>query len=121
MQRTQIKLLKPNQEYIAFVKFKDGTPDKLKIEVAAHPYSTSKSCYYRSDRSEVFLTYVAGNSENTWKKIDDYSYVGDGETPNNHIKFKDEQIKDKYKDYYFQICTVPNHQLSENDFNKLKT
>jgi hypothetical protein len=102
--------IQPNSNNISMTGAKNSSWKSFKDRIKQNVLDTLPSATFKDDKAV-----------DTWKKIDDYSYVGDGETPNNHIKFKDEQIKDKYKDYYFQICTVPNHQLSENDFNKLKT
>ena len=126
-QRSRIKNLTPQTEYIAFIKYNgDHDPAHMHIEVAYHPYSTTHGVYYYdSTRSKIFLDFKSGNDNGTgngWKAVETGAYYNGQvlENYDNKIKFKNASMLNKYKDYYYQIFTVPDFQLTEEDFQKLK-
>jgi hypothetical protein len=90
----------------------------MSIRVGCYPYSTEKGCYYQGTGSRTFLTYKAPGS--SWKTISSNSFVEGEEHVADAIKFKNQEIKDKYEGYVYLINSVSDHDLTEEDFKKLK-
>jgi hypothetical protein len=89
----------------------------MSISIAAHPYSATHGFYYNDSKSKVFLDFV----KDDWKSINEHSYYSSESQTGKEIKFKDREMQDKYKDYYYQISEVFPNQLSAEEFSKLKT
>jgi hypothetical protein len=59
----------------------------------------------------VFLDYPAEGDK--WKPLWDNSYVNAEDSDDDKIKFKDDEIRAKYQDYFYMIQTVPDHGYSK--------